>query len=70
MGKSRGDFNRRNPVTRAMIEQHRNARHMDKRKRVIERLTIEELDNVDPDEYDDRVDWAGNVTINRRNEDE
>jgi hypothetical protein len=63
MGKSRGDFKRRNPVTRAMIEHRRSEAHMDKRRRILDRVVAEELDNVDPDEYDTRIDPAGNVSI-------
>ena len=63
MGKSRGDMRRRNPVTREMIERHRNAVHADKRRRVQERITVESLDNLDPDWYDARVDEAGNVNV-------
>lgn len=64
MGKSKGDFKRRNPVTREMIERHRNAVHMDKRQRALLRTAVEELDNhFDADDYDASVDDAGNVTI-------
>jgi hypothetical protein len=46
-----------------MIERHRNAVHADKRRRVQERITVESLDNVDPDWYDCLVDEAGNVNV-------
>jgi len=52
---------RRNPVTRDMIERHRNKVHTDKRRRVMEQV-IEEL--LDPDSYDTSIDEAGNVSIN------
>lgn len=63
MGKSKGDFKRRNPVTREMIERNRNAVHADKRKQERERIIMEELDNIDPDDYDTVIDDAGNVNV-------
>lgn len=63
MAKSNGDFRRRNPVTREMIERHRNSVHMDKRRRVMEQFMAEHLDDIDPDDYDTSIDAAGNVTV-------
>lgn len=67
MGKSRGDLKRRNPVTREMIERHRNTVHQDKRRRVVDEWMEEHLRDIDPDEHDTFIDAAGNVTIIRRN---
>lgn len=64
MGKSRNDMRRRNLVTRDMIATHRNAVHSDKRKRTLDKLSLKELDNLDPDDYNDSVDDAGNVIVN------
>lgn len=61
MSKSKGDFRRRNPVTREMIERHRNTVHNDKRRRVLDKASLAEQAN--PDEYVDSIDEAGNVNI-------
>lgn len=64
MGKSKGDYKRRNPVTREMIERHRNAVHMDKRERALLRMATDEFDSLlDANDYDATVDDAGNVNV-------
>lgn len=60
MGKSRGDYKRRNPVTREMIERHRNTVHQDKRRQVKYNT---DLDTWNPDDYDTVLDDAGNVNV-------
>lgn len=62
MGKSKGDVRRRNPVTREMIERHRNTVHMDKRRRALDRVSLAEQANAD--DFDTSIDSAGNVSIN------